>query len=145
MIYKTLHRKLKIGRTNPTKNRGWTHVILPQPISRIYSNWKNHQCMRSKSYSIATKWTSKHWSVVIIKIGGALYGYSGFLHRIKYVFVTIPILRTTKPLCSSLITNMNALDGEWKCQVIHKNTKTINVRENRRDTQEWAIQKNWQH
>jgi len=40
---------------------------------------------------------------------------------------------------------MNALDGEWKCQVIHKNTKTINVRENRRDNQEWAIQKNWQH
>jgi hypothetical protein len=30
-------------------------------------------------------------------------------------------------------------------QFLRKKRKNINVRENRRDNQEWLIQKNWQH
>jgi hypothetical protein len=30
-------------------------------------------------------------------------------------------------------------------QFLRKKRKSINVRENRRDNQEWLIQKNWQH
>jgi len=39
-----------------------------------------------------------------------LFGYSGFLHQIKWASVTIPMIRITYLLCSSLVTIMNVLD-----------------------------------